>query len=182
MALLWTAPSQFAKVFPTIHVQGQTVHDGPTRKAYSIEIKRIEGDWAVDVACLAVYWSKDEQAVREVLQQQLNNVVFCAQWKGTTPVEIEVERFERYVKEDQQKDSLGRTAFLQAADCLKLLTLIPQAEREGKKDGEVLAGQLCKREKLAKSWKPDTCDRCLHHTHTHRAQNRLVQILCGAGV
>ena len=163
----WVLPSQFSKEAPTFQVQGATVHDGPKRHLYSCDIRRIEGDWAVDVALLAVYWSKDDEEVQKVLKQQLNNCVFCAQWRGDTAVELEVERFERYVKEDAQKNSLGRTAFLQASDCLKLLSLVPQSEREGKKDGDVLAEQLGKKKSLAKSWKPDTCDRCLHHTHTH---------------
>jgi len=163
-------PNKLQRAIGAINVQGETAYSGSTRnsspaKAYSINMKRLDFDAAVDMICLTVYWSRNSPEVLEALKMQLNNCVFNAQFLGISAVDLEVERFERYAKEDHQKNAMGRSAWYQAIDLLRLVRMVPAADRVGKTDKEVAAMQLAKKAILAKSWKPDTCDRCLPHPH-----------------
>ena len=101
----------------------------------------------------------------KALKVHMNNCVFNGQFVGDEATDLEVERFERYIKEDAQKDSMGRSAWYQAADLLRLMRLVPADQRTGMSDKAVAAMQLGKKTLLAKNWKPDTCDRYLPHPH-----------------
>ena len=162
--LIGTNPTRVAKALGTINVQGNTVLEGPAKEhGYSTECRRLDLDAAVDMAILMVYWSRDSPAVQKILEAQLNNLLLSSQFVGATEAALELERFERYHKEDQQKDSMGRSAVFMAKDLLRLLGLVPEADKQGKKDGDVAAAALARKDSLGKNWKSDTCDRCLPH-------------------
>lgn len=161
LADLVISPDKLMKSLGCINVQGQSVIDAPEKfHGYASSIRRLDLDAAVDIACLVVYWSKDEPEVTKMLKAEINNAVFSAQFVATSAIGLEVNRFARYVKEDKQKESMGRSSWLQALDLLRLVNLVPPQEKEGKKDSDVAAAQLRQNEAL-KSWKSDTCDRCL---------------------
>ena len=120
----------------------------------------MDGDPAIDVVCLSLFWHKPENETTEhPLKNLCRDLIFCATRVGQG-IDLEVERFKRKVDEDKKKDVMGQSAWRYALD-MKAMIRTAKGRRGGKGDADLIASILATNRMLAKDWKADTCARYL---------------------
>ena len=122
-------------------------------------LRRVDGDPAIDVVCLSLFWHKVSDESDHPLRNLCRDLIFCAARVGQG-MELEVERFKRKVDEEKKRDVMGQSAWRYALD---MKGMIKKAEciRDGKSDVELIAQILATNTSLANDWKADTCSRYL---------------------
>ena len=123
-------------------------------------LRRVDGDAAIDIVCLSIFWHKPaDQTTEHPLKNLCRDLIFCATRVGQG-IDLEVERFKRKVDEDKKKDVMGQSAWRYALD-MQAMTRTAESTRDGKSDVELIASILATNRMLAKDWKADTCARYL---------------------
>ena len=123
-------------------------------------LRRVDGDAAIDVVCLSLFWHKPSGNSEHPLRNLCRDLIFCAARVGQG-MDLEVERFKRKCDEEKKRDVMGQSAWRYALD---MKDMIKKAEnmRDGKSDVDLIAQILATNSSLAKDWKPDTCSRYLY--------------------
>ena len=87
-------------------------------------LRRVDGDAAIDVVCLSLFWHKASDDSEHPLRNLCRDLIFCAAWVGQG-MALEVERFKRKFDEEKKKDVMGQSAWRFEMD---MKDMIRQAE------------------------------------------------------
>ncbi len=124
----------------------------------SSKLGRVERDAEIDMALLAMYWHKEKEKTLQALAESSRNLVLSAEALGSG-IDLHIERFSRYEKEEQKRHVLGQSSFRKSL-ALRDLVEAARNQREGQSDAELAARLLTQRQDL-KAWNKDTCRRYL---------------------
>ena len=74
-------------------------------------LRRVDGDAAIDIVCLSLFWHKPaDETTEHPLKNLCRDLIFCATRVGQG-IDLEVERFKRKVDEEKKKDVMGQSAW-----------------------------------------------------------------------
>ena len=74
-------------------------------------LRRVDGDAAIDIVCLSIFWHKPaDETTEHPLKNLCRDLIFCATRVGQG-IDLEVERFKRKVDEEKKKDVMGQSAW-----------------------------------------------------------------------
>ena len=123
-------------------------------------LRRVDGDAAIDVVCLSLFWHKPSDDSEHPLRNLCRDLIFSAQRVGQG-MDLEVERFKRKCDEDKKKDVMGQSAWRYALDMIAMIRQADESIRNGRSDVDLITHILATNSSLAKEWKSDTCARYL---------------------
>ena len=81
-------------------------------------LRRVDGDAAIDVVCLSLFWHRPPGNSEHPLRNLCRDLIFCATRVGQG-MDLEVERFKRKVDEEKKTDVMGHGAFSSSFHCLR---------------------------------------------------------------
>ena len=74
-------------------------------------LRRVDGDAAIDVVCLSIFWHKPaEESTEHPLKNLCRDLIFCATRVGQG-IDLDVQRFKRMVDEEKKKSTMGQSAW-----------------------------------------------------------------------